>query len=36
MNINFSSLLLEKKVEIIKEGRPIPNLNTIQIKKKQV
>jgi len=33
LNIHFSSLPLEKKIEIKKEGRPMPNLNIIQIKK---
>lgn len=33
LSINFSSLPLEKKIEIKKEGRPMPNLNVIQIKK---
>jgi hypothetical protein len=35
LSINFSSLLLEKKIEIKKKkGRPMPNLSIIQIKKK--
>lgn len=33
LNINFSSLPLEEKVEIKKEGRPMQILNIIQIKK---
>ncbi|XP_060855369.1 uncharacterized protein LOC132933049 [Metopolophium dirhodum] len=33
LNIHFSSLPLEKNIEIKKEGRPMPNLNIIQIKK---
>jgi hypothetical protein len=32
LSINFSSLPLEKEVEVKKEGRPMPNLNIIQIK----
>lgn len=33
LSINFSNLPLEKNIEIKKEGRPMPNLNIIQIKK---
>lgn len=36
LSVNFSSLTLEKKMEIKREGRPTPNLNIIQIKKTKV